>query len=549
MSLRSFLIIVILGSLLFIPFLDWVHLFDWDEINFAESAREMLVTGNYSRVQINFQPFWEKPPLFIWLQAGSMWIFGVNEFAARLPNALAGILTLLILYYIGFRQIDRPFARLWVLCYIGSLLPFFYFKSGIIDPLFNLFIFLGIFQFSRLTNLKNTLESRRLGISALAGLFIGLAILTKGPVAMLDAILCLLMFWIINRFRPFLRFQYLFLFFLVSGLVSCIWFLPETIANGPWFIQTFIEYQIRLFTTGDAGHGQPFWYHWVVLLIGVFPASIFIFPAFKNELSDKYEARNMRLWFTILLLVHLILFSIVKTKIVHYSSLCYFPITYLAAYTLHKILNRGVKFNQAGLWIPMLFLGFILTLAFTAIPLVGMNINWIKPLLHDEYSLAAIQVSVPFYWYHFIPGCLFFLVLLVSSVLLFQSRTRYVGVHVLLLGMAGVYFTTMLLIPERIEKFSQAAAVNFIEIQSKKEDCYIEVIGYKSYAQYFYSNKQASADSIQPDVYTLLSKPLSKPLYVITKVNRLEDVKKNHPNLKVLGSKAGFVFLQKVEKN
>ena len=67
-----FLIITFIGIILFMPFIGAVHLFDWDEINFAESAREMMVTGNYSKVQINYTPFWEKPPLFIWMQVVSM---------------------------------------------------------------------------------------------------------------------------------------------------------------------------------------------------------------------------------------------------------------------------------------------------------------------------------------------------------------------------------------------------------------------------------------------------------------------------------------------
>ena len=52
------LIIILLAALAFIPFLGRVHLFDWDEINFAEAAREMIVTKDYLTVQINFQPFW-----------------------------------------------------------------------------------------------------------------------------------------------------------------------------------------------------------------------------------------------------------------------------------------------------------------------------------------------------------------------------------------------------------------------------------------------------------------------------------------------------------
>src|SRR4051812_3491304 len=87
--------ILIVSCFLFIPFLGRVHLFDWDEVNFAECAREMLLTRNYLTVQMNFLPFWEKPPFFIWLSAVSMKLFGVNEMAARLPNAVCGIITLL----------------------------------------------------------------------------------------------------------------------------------------------------------------------------------------------------------------------------------------------------------------------------------------------------------------------------------------------------------------------------------------------------------------------------------------------------------------------
>ena len=68
--------IAIAALLLFVPGLGAVHLFDRDEINFAEIAREMLVTGQWSQPSVGFRPFYEKPPLFMWLQAASMSIFG-----------------------------------------------------------------------------------------------------------------------------------------------------------------------------------------------------------------------------------------------------------------------------------------------------------------------------------------------------------------------------------------------------------------------------------------------------------------------------------------
>ena len=115
-------IIAIVAAVFFIPFLGHVHLFDWDEINFAESSREMIVTGDYARVTVGFRPFWEKPPLFFWLQASAMHVFGVNEFSARLPNALIGIITLLTLFYIGKKERNERFGVIWGSIYFASLL-------------------------------------------------------------------------------------------------------------------------------------------------------------------------------------------------------------------------------------------------------------------------------------------------------------------------------------------------------------------------------------------------------------------------------------------
>src|ERR1700749_4009289 len=100
-------IIICVSGLLFLPFLGQVHLFDWDEINFAECAREMIVSKDYLRAQIDFMTFWEKPPLFIWMQVLSMKLFGVGEFAARFPNALMGVVTLATLFYVGKKVVNE----------------------------------------------------------------------------------------------------------------------------------------------------------------------------------------------------------------------------------------------------------------------------------------------------------------------------------------------------------------------------------------------------------------------------------------------------------
>ena len=166
----------------------------------------MLLTHNFSRVQINFLPFWEKPPLFIWMQALCMQLFGVGDFAARLPNALAGIITICLLFNIGSKIKDIRLGFIWAIVYLGTLLPTIYFKSGIIDPIFNLFIFAGLYQYSKLLNPDNRTNIRRIIWTLSGAILIGLAVLTKGPVAILISVLTILIVGIYTQFRCFLSF-------------------------------------------------------------------------------------------------------------------------------------------------------------------------------------------------------------------------------------------------------------------------------------------------------------------------------------------------------
>ena len=213
---RRFLVytgILVITALLLLPFLGTVNLFDSDETNYAETAREMILTDDYLTVQVDFEPFPEKPPLFFWLQSFSMKIFGVNEFAARFPNAICGIVSLMVLYCFGRKIYGHRFGLLWILSYGAAILPFFFFKSGIIDPWFNLFIFIGIALF--IFYLDPQKQRTRLPNLLLSALFFGLAVLTKGPVAMLIFILCFLTFLVLSRFRISTSVIHVLLFILV----------------------------------------------------------------------------------------------------------------------------------------------------------------------------------------------------------------------------------------------------------------------------------------------------------------------------------------------
>jgi len=539
------LLLAVLGAVFYLPFLGAVHLFDWDEINFAESAREMLVTGNYTRVQINFQPFWEKPPLFFWLQALCMRVLGVGEYAARLPNALVGIVTLQVLYAIGKKLVDARFGLVWALAYFGSLAPHLYFKSGIIDPTFNLFIFLGVWYLSGAVTAHGTPAARQKAI--LSGLFIGLAVLTKGPVGGLLPGLTFLVFWGLQRFRPILSFGNGLLFLGRALAVASLWFGLELAKNGFWFFQEFITYQIRLFSTPDAGHEQPFYYHFVVVLLGCFPMSLFALtnlttggsnPATESRAAVA-DTATFRRWMVILFWLVMILFSIVRTKIIHYSSMAWFPVSYLAADYLYGYLYE--KRRLSG-WLVggLAFIGGLLALIFTAMPVIGMNAAQLIPYIKDPFAAANLTAPVEWGEWEWIIGLLFGGLLGVALWRLVRQRER--GVVLLFSAIPVLLWMALPVIMPKVEQYIQGAVIDFYEAR-QGQDIYMEPIGYKSYAHLFYFRKQPRKP-ISSEEEWLLNGPVDRPAYLVTKIDRADNYR-YHPNLELIGEDSGYVFFRR----
>jgi len=529
------LLIVLIALLLFVPFLGAVHLFDWDEINFAECAREMIATGNYFSVQINFQPFWEKPPLFIWMQALSMNSFGINEFSARLPNAICGIITLLVLFNIGKKLYDVKFGLLWVLVYAGSFLPHFYFKSGIIDPWFNLFIFCGIYYFILFGVKKNV------SFLVVSALFIGLAVLTKGPVAVLIVGLCVAAYWAINRFQPIITFSQILIFSISTVSIGGLWFLLLLLTGNVSVIKEFFIYQMRLFNSQDSGHGGFFFYHWVILLVGCFPSSIFALRAFFKNGRDLPSHKNFKLWMMILFWIVLILFSIVKTKIVHYSSLCYFPLSFLSAYTLYKLLNGEMQWKKA-IGFLMVFIASLIGIAIMALPFVDkykyLIIN--SGVIHDTFAVENMKANVYWSGYEWLIGAFLITGTIVALMFIKKGSLQKGLVGVFTVSLITVNLSALIIAP-RIEQYSQRAAIEFYE-QLQNKDCYVETLGFKSYAHLFYSHKKPPTNKNSYSIDWLLNGVIDKPVYFVSRINNVNEVKHNYPQLKELYRKNGFVF-------
>ena len=530
------LVAVIFAAIL-IPYIGVVHLFDWDEINFAESAREMLVTGNYLDVQINYETFLEKPPLFFWIQALSMKVFGVNEFAARFPNAIIGVITLLILFRIGNKLYDKRTGVIWALIYSSSFFPFFYFKSGIIDPLFNLFIFLGIYQFFLFASDQ---YSKNLLHVFLSALFIGLATLTKGPVAMLIFLLTAFIYMVINRrYKQFFNWRVPGIYLLTYVFVGGFWFILQFLNGNYTVMVDFIQYMIRLFEEKGAGHGGFIGYHFIVLLIGVFPASIFAIRSMGANKEHKKPQRDFKQWMVILFWVVLILFSIVSTKIVHYSSLCYFPLTFFAVLSVNWMLEGKM---QLSIWMKLVlsFLAFIWGIIVAGLPFIEKykQVIFDSGLIHDEFAVGNLHAQVD--WPLIISFIGVFYILLMTYFLWFyiKIQTRLLGIFVS--SLIFIELVIILVVP-RVEQYTQNAAIEFYKDRIG-EDCYINTYDFKSYAHYFYSKMPDHPNEKSNDKGWLLSGKADKTVYIVCKNFDQKEFEEKYPYFEHIETKNGFAF-------
>ena len=185
---------------------------------------------------------------------------------------------------------------------------------------------------------------------------------------------------------------------------------------------------------------------------------------------------------TILMLVVLIIFSIVKTKILHYSSLTYFPVTFLAALALYRIKNgeTGWKWWQTAL---LSVIGFIYFIIFAGVPLIGLYKDSIIGSIKDKFAAGNLSLDVSWSWWDTSVGVIF-LVLFVTGMILIL-RKQYLRGFTALFGVITISLWLFLpIVLPKLETHIQGAPVKFYEgLQGK--DVYVNVMGFKSYSHYF----------------------------------------------------------------
>ncbi|MGF1687916.1 glycosyltransferase family 39 protein [Photobacterium japonica] len=154
-------------------------LMDTTEARYGEMARIMYETGNWVTPMFDYNvPFWGKPPLFTWLSATGFEWFGVNEFAARMPHWVVGVVILMLTWVLAAKVRDRDEA--WLAAAILATTTAFIVISGAVmtDTALTLGVTLSMVGFWLSWAKKSTFW----GYMFFVGLAIGM--LAKGPLAL-----------------------------------------------------------------------------------------------------------------------------------------------------------------------------------------------------------------------------------------------------------------------------------------------------------------------------------------------------------------------------
>jgi 4-amino-4-deoxy-L-arabinose transferase-like glycosyltransferase len=319
-------------AVLCLPNLGGPGLWDIDEGNNAECAVEMYVSGNFVVPTFNYKLRVDKPVLLYWLQASAYHVCGINEFAARLPSALASLLALLIAYELG-RCLFTRFAALLASLVLASSVAFCaaaHFANP--DALLNLCTLLTLWCF------WNHYARRGWWLLG-AGTACGLGMLAKGPVALMLPMATTMLFLLVRRELRRLwdvRLVGAAVVFLLVAAPWYIWVGVET--KGEWLNGFLLKHNVTRALDVMENHSGPFYYYALVLIAGLVPWSVFLGPTFVYAIrqreyvaSESRKAEGGPQFLLCWIAIWFVFFTLVRTKLPNYILPAYPAVALLTA--------------------------------------------------------------------------------------------------------------------------------------------------------------------------------------------------------------------------
>jgi len=442
--LITLLIVLVCGIIVFILGLGTTGLVDETPPLFAASARAMSESGDWLTPKVNGMFRFDKPPFIYWLM-GFFYSLPKNEIwdsfgavSARLPSALASLFLMLMIGDTLFcwpQKGDKRFLTPIIASLSFALSPFIiiWSRTAVSDALLT-----GTLGVSLLLSWRR-MASQNNDQCISAWVFLGFAILTKGPVAFVLALLTITSFlfsqktWkkLLCKINPKKG-------FLITILISVPWYILELIKEGKPFWDNFFGYHnFQRYTSVVNNHAEPFWFFLYIMMLASLPFTPFlyhgIYEAFKDllkSLKGNYAISGSLYAYSLCWLVSvLVFFSISATKLPSYWIPAIPAASILISNSFIRLKNQNKSFTY--LWIITLLVLFGLSLAFF------LSNIWLNSINDPEMpNLASELLSSGIIF----KAKLLFSLFTLFAIILLSLKSKNIFLYLQILLFIGQYF-------------------------------------------------------------------------------------------------------------
>lgn len=309
----------------------------FDDAYHAQTAKEMLQRGDPITITYGGAPNFESSPLQLWLISLSYLLFCIGEYAARLPSALLGYATVLMVYLFGRKRWGETAGMSAAFILSTTILFLRYSRHVMMEVPLAFFVTAAFFCLS--AALKKSSWYYCFGLAT------GLAILTKSGLGLLPIIIAPIFFVAAGRAREMLRIQFI-ASLAIAVAVAGAWYIPAILINGQGFIDSHIGSYLATHTF--KGHHAElgvwgFFFYFVWLPVQYLPWSILLVPALIWGLAHWRRDEDVPLLWLVVM-VPVVLLSLITSKYTRYLM----PIFPAAALLISAIWMRRLPESWAG---------------------------------------------------------------------------------------------------------------------------------------------------------------------------------------------------------
>ena len=324
-----------LGGIFVIAFLFYIwgsHLLpvtDPVESNYALTAKEMVLSGNWMSPQIYGHFWFDKPVMVYWLLSVSYTILGFTDLASRLPSALCGALAVTSLIWYVRRITKDNVIAVWSGVMLGSSLAFWIISHAVITDSILMFFTIP----TLLSAYIGLVENNKLHLT-IAYAAAGLACLTKGPVGLVLPGLFLLCWCLWQDKRYFLR------LFPWQGILAFLavvlpWYGGMYLIHGNNFINDFLGlHNLLRATSSEHPEDNHFYYYLIIFPLSLLPWTGLFFYELKKQWKEKSPFYKFLITWS---LGTLLFYTLMATKYVTYTYIALAPAAILSAFAVPEI--------------------------------------------------------------------------------------------------------------------------------------------------------------------------------------------------------------------